>query len=122
MPHHPPRHMRGRGGGVSFAGRRGVRCRPGYFLRGRVLSRLFRRLFLAGLADAHAAGTLAFFGELEGLRRREALAAHLAPLSRKKWFLYVKPPPSAGPEARLAYLARYTHPVTISNSRLLSLA
>jgi hypothetical protein len=95
--------------------------RPGYFLPGRVLSRLFRRLFLAGLADAHAAGRLALFGELEGLRRRQAFAAHLAPLSRKKWFLYVKPPPSAAAEAVLAYLARYTHRVAISNSRLLSL-
>jgi hypothetical protein len=90
-------------------------------LPGRVLSRLFRRLFLTGLAEAHAAGRLAFFGELEGLRRRQAFAAHLAPLSRKKWFLYVKPPPSAEPEAVLTYLARYTHRVAISNSRLVSL-
>jgi hypothetical protein len=67
------------------------------------------------------AGTLAFFGELEGLRRREAFAAHLAPLSRKKWFLYVKPPPSTGAEAVLAYLARYTHRVAIANSRLMTL-
>ena len=109
------------GGGISLDGTRWVPCRPGYFLPGRVLSRLFRRLFLAGLADAHAAGRLALFGELEGLRRRQAFAAHLAPLSRKKWFLYVKPPPSAGAEAVLAYLARYTHRVAISNSRLLSL-
>jgi hypothetical protein len=98
-----------------------VPCRPGYFLPGRVLSRLFRRLFLADLADAHAAGRLAFFGELEALCHRKAFAAHLAPPSRKKWFLYVKPPPSAGPEAVLTYLARYTHRVAISNSRLLSL-
>src|SRR5712671_5646578 len=80
--------------------------------------RLFRRLFLAGLVDAHAAGRLAFFDQLEGLRRREAFAAHLAPLRRKKWFLYAKPPPCADPEAVLAYLARYTHRVAISNSRL----
>src|SRR5260370_14562759 len=98
MPHHPPRHMRGRGGGVSFAGRRGVRCRPGYFLPGRVLSPLFRRLFLAGLADAHAAGTLAFFGQLEGLRRREAFAAHLAPLSRRNGSSTSSHPPPPGPK------------------------
>jgi hypothetical protein len=121
MTHHPHLHMIVPGGGMSFDGTRWVPCRPGYFLPGRVLSRLFRRLFLAGLAEAHAAGTLAFFGELEGLRRREAFAAHLASLSRKKWFLYVKPPPATGPEAVLAYLARYTHRVAISNSRLLSL-
>jgi hypothetical protein len=121
MTHHPHLHMIVPGGGMSFDGTRWVPCRPGYFLPGRVLSRLFRRLFLASLAEAHVAGTLAFFGELEGLRRREAFAAHLAPLSRKKWFLYVKPPPSTGAEAVLAYLARYTHRVAISNSRLVSL-
>ena len=86
----------------------------------RVLSRLFRRLFLAALANAHAAGRLAFFGEITGLCRREAFAAHLAPLRRKNWFVYAKPPFS-GPEAVLAYLARYTHRVAIANSRLMTL-
>ena len=86
----------------------------------RPTSRLFRRLFLSRLADAHAAGRLAFFGELEGLCRREAFAAHLAPLRRKNWFVYAKAP-FARPEAVLAYLARYTHRVAISNSRLLGL-
>src|SRR5271163_1463975 len=84
------------------------------------LSRLFRRLFLTRLADAPAAGRLAFFGELDGLRNGTAFAAHLAPLKRKKWFVYAKPP-FAGPEAVLAYLARYTHRVAIANSRLVSL-
>jgi len=126
MTHHPHLHIIVPGGGISRDGQRWVSCRPGFFLPVRVLSRLFRRLFLAGLADAHAAGTLAFFGELDGLRRREAFAAHLAPLRRKKWFLYAKPPPErlskgAGPEAVLAYLARYTHRVAISNSRLVGL-
>src|ERR1700747_1428293 len=108
------------GGGLSLAGTRWGPCRPGFLLPVRVLSRLFRRLFLAGLADAHAAGRLAFFGEIEGLRRRKAFDAHLAPLKGKKWFVYTKPP-FAGPQAVLAYLARYTHRVAISNSRLVSL-
>jgi hypothetical protein len=120
MTHHPHLHMIVPGGGISLDGRRWVRCKPGFLLPVRVLSRLFRRLFLAALADAHAAGRLAFFGEIEGLRRREAFAAHLAPLMRKKWFVYAKPP-FAGPEAVLAYLARYTHRVAISNSRLVAL-
>ena len=120
MTHHPHVHMIVPGGGISFDDTRWVRCRPGFLLPVRVLSRLFRRLFLAGLADAHAAGRLVFFGELEGLRRREAFAAHLAPLRRKNWFVYAKPP-FAGPEAVLAYLARYTNRVAISNSRLVSL-
>ena len=78
------------------------------------------RLFLTRLADAHVAGRLAFFGDLEELRRREAFVAQTTPLRRKKWFVYAKPP-FAGPEAVLAYLARYTHRVAISNSRLVGL-
>src|SRR5437588_10148506 len=66
------------------------------------------------------AGRLAFFGEIKGLGRRQAFTAHLAPLHKKNWFVYAKPP-FAGPEAVLAYLARYTHRVAISNSRLIAL-
>ena len=120
MTHHPHRHMIVPGGGVSFDGTHWVRCRPGFLLPVRVLSRLFRRLFLTGLADAYAAGRLSFFGALDGLRHQAAFAAYLAPLRRKNWFIYAKPP-FAGPEAVLAYLARYTHRVAISNSRLIGL-
>ena len=120
MTHHPPVHMIVPGGGISLDGTRWVHCKPGFLLPVRVLSRLFRRLFLAALADTHAAGRLAFFGEIKGLGRGEAFTAHLAPLRRKNWFVYAKPP-FAGPEAVLAYLARYTHRVAIANSRLVSL-
>src|SRR4051812_14684200 len=120
LTHHPHVHMIVPGGGISLDGSRWVSCRPGFFLPVRVLSRLFRRLFLAGIAEAHAAGRLAFFGEIEDLHRRRAFDAHLAPLRRKNWFVYAKPP-FAGPEAVLTYLARYTHRVAISNSRLLAL-
>jgi hypothetical protein len=108
------------GGGISLDGTRWVRCKPGFLLPVQVLSRLFRRLFLTALADAHAAGRLAFFGEIHGLHRRQAFDAHLAPLKRKNWFVYTKPP-FAGPEAVLAYLARYTHRVAIASTRLVSL-
>ena len=97
-----------------------MRCKPGFLLPVRVLSRLFRRLFLAELANAHATGQLAFFGKIEDLRRREAFKAHLARLKQKNWFVYAKPP-FAGPEAVFAYLARYTHRVAISNRRLIAL-
>ena len=120
MTHHPHVHMIVPGGGISLDGTRWVRCKPGFLLPVRVLSRLFRRLFLGALAAAHAAGRLAFFGEIEDLRRRKAFDAHLAPLKRKNWFVYAKPP-FAGPEAVLAYLARYTHRVAIANSRLIAL-
>src|SRR5262249_38745868 len=86
----------------------------------RVLSRLFRRLFLTALADAYAASRLAFFGEIVHLCRRAAFDPYLAPLRQKNWFAFAKPP-FAGPEAVLAYLARYTHRVAIANSRLIAL-
>ena len=120
MTHHPHVHMIVPGGGISLDGTHWVRCKPGFLLPVRVLSRLFRRLFLTALADAHAAGRLRFFGEIAGLGRRQAFAARLAPLRRKNWFVYAKPP-FAGPEAVLAYLARYTHRVAIANSRLIAL-
>jgi len=118
MTHHPHVHMIVPGGGISLDGTRWVPCRPGFLLPVRVLSRLFRRLFLTDLAEAHAAGRLAFFGDLDNLQDRRTFDAHLAPLRGKNWFVYAKPP-FAGPEAVLAYLARYTHRVAIANSRLL---
>ena len=120
MTHHPHVHMIVPGGGISLDGTRWVRCKPGFLLPVRVLSRLFRRLFLTALADAHAAGRLRFFGAIADLCRHEAFAAYLAPLRRKNWFVYAKPP-FAGPQAVLAYLARYTHRVAIANSRLMTL-
>ena len=120
MTHHPHVHMIVPGGGISLDGTRWVCCRPGFLLPVRVLSRLFRRLFLAALANAHTVGRLAFFGEIGDLRRRQAFDAHLARLKRKKWFVYAKPP-FDGPEAVLAYLGRYTHRVAIANSRLIAL-
>jgi hypothetical protein len=118
MTHHPHIHMIVPGGGLSSDGSRWIACEPGYFLPVRVLSRLFRRLFLEGLAALNAAGRLAFFGDLAPLADNNAFAAALAPLRRSKWVVYAKRP-FAGPEAVLAYLSRYTHRVAISNSRLL---
>src|SRR6516225_2720905 len=120
MTHHPHVHMIVPGGGISLDGTRWVRCKPGFLLPVQVLSRRFRRRFLTALADAPAAGRLAFFGEIDGLRRRKAFDPYLAPLKRKNWFVYTKPP-FAGPQAVLAYLARYTHRVAISNPRLIAL-
>jgi hypothetical protein len=120
MTHHPHLHMIVPGGGLSADGSKWVAGKPGFFLPVRVLSKLFRRLMLEKLAAAHAVGRLTFFGEHAGLRDPKALAAHLAPLRRQNWFVYAKPP-FAGPQAVLAYLARYTHRVAISNRRLVAL-
>jgi len=119
LTHHPHVHMIVPGGGLSSDGARWVGCKPGFFLHVRVLSRLFRRLFIEGLLALHRAGELAFFGDLPGLSDADAFAAYLAPLRKTEWVVYAKPP-FGGPEAVLAYLSRYTHRVAISNSRLIS--
>jgi hypothetical protein len=120
MTHHPHIHMIVPGGGISLDGERWISSRAGFLLPVRVLARLFRRLFLAGLQQLHAAGRLQFFGDHGGLTDRRAFLRHLAPLREKRWVVYAKPPFS-GPEAVLAYLSLYTHRVAISNRRLISL-
>jgi hypothetical protein len=84
MTHHPHIHMIVPGGGISADGERWAACRRSFLLPVRVLSTLFRRLFLTGLIALHDAGMLAFFGELAGLEDRRAFLRHLAPLRRKK--------------------------------------
>ncbi|MTH94671.1 IS91 family transposase, partial [Roseibium sp. RKSG952] len=119
LTHHPHIHMIVPGGGLSPDGSRWVACKPGFFLHVRVLSRLFRRLFIEGLLALHRAGELTFFGDLASLADTAAFAAWLAPLRKSEWIFYAKPP-FGGPEAVLAYLSRYTHRVAISNNRLIS--
>ena len=120
LTHHPHVHGIVPGGGLSADGKRWVTCRPGFFLPVRVLSRLFRRLFLEELAAAHRAGQLQFFAEYAALSHTRAFADWLAPLREVEWVVYAKRP-FAGPAAVLAYLSRYTHRVAISNQRLLAL-
>ncbi len=117
LMHHPHLHCVVPGGGISADGQRWIACRPGFFLPVRALSRLFRRLFLAELGQAHASGALRFFNELAALHEQQAFARYLAPLARAEWIVYAKPP-FGGPERVLEYLGRYTHRVAISNSRL----
>ena len=120
LDHHPHVHCIVPGGGISSDGEHWIPCRPGFFLPVRVLSRLFRRLFLDGLEALHRAGELQFFNDLVGLKDAAALSARLAPLRKTEWVVYAKRP-FAGPSQVLAYLARYTHRVAIGNSRLLEL-
>ena len=118
MTHHPHVHMIVPGGGLSEDGTRWVACRKNFFLSVRVLSRLYRRLILDGLARLHKAGKLRFFGDHAKLVDRAAFLAFLEPLRKIDWVVYAKEP-FAGPRAVLAYLSRYTHRVAISNSRLI---
>ncbi len=120
MTHHPHVHCVVPGGGVSLDGERWAFCRKGFFLPARVLSRLFRRLFLEQLDAAHRDGQLQFFGEQRALSERGAFSAFLKPLRTIDWVVYAKPP-FAGPAAVLEYLSRYTHRVAIANSRLVAL-
>jgi hypothetical protein len=85
----------------------------------RVLSRLFRRLFLEKLIATHRADRLSFFGDHAHLADARSFAAYLAPLRKTEWVIYAKRP-FGGPEAVLAYLSRYTHRVAIANSRLIA--
>jgi hypothetical protein len=120
LDHHPHVHCIVPGGGVSLDCTRWIPCRLNFFLSVRVLSRLFRRLFLQGLAALHAAGKLKFFADLARLAAPAVFRSYLAPLRKTEWVVYAKQP-FAGPAQVLAYLARYTHRIAISNSRLVEL-
>ncbi len=119
LTHHPHVHGIVPGGGLSPDGQRWIACKPGFFLPVRVLSRLFRRLFLERLAQAYANGQLQFFGDTSALADATAFAQWLVPLRQCEWVVYAKRP-FAGPAAVLAYLSRYTHRVAIANSRLVA--
>src|SRR6202022_4728120 len=92
LTHHPHVHMIVPGGGFSPDGKRWVSCRPSFFLPVRVLSRLFRRLFLEKLVAAHAAGELQFFGNHAQLTDAQAFTDYLAPLRNSEWAVYSKRP------------------------------
>ena len=118
--HHPHLHCVVAGGGLSADGSRWVACRRNFFLPVRVLAGLFRRLFLEYLEKAFDADKLRFFGALAPLRDRRGFRRHLRPARKSKWVVYAKPP-FAGPGQVLAYVARYTHRVAISNDRLIAI-
>ena len=120
MTHHPHVHGIVPGGGFSADDKQWIACKPGFFLSVRVLSRLFRRLFLDELKKAHQGNELRFFADHTDLADPRTFADWLKPLRKLEWVVYAKRP-FAGPEAVLAYLSRYTHRVAIANSRLLAL-
>ncbi|MGO9261709.1 MAG: IS91 family transposase [Bryobacteraceae bacterium] len=116
--HHPHVHCVATGGGISLDGTRWISCRPGFFLPVRVLSSLFRRLFLESLEAAFSVGKLRFFGPMTEWQSR--FPQWLAELAELDWVVYAKPP-FGGPPQAIDYLGRYTHRVAISNQRLLDL-
>src|SRR5262245_22233951 len=120
LQHHPHVHCVVPGGGPSPDGTRWVAARPCFFLPVRVLSALFRRLFLERLRAAFEADKLRFFGALLDLLQPAVFARRLAEWRRIDWVVYAKRP-FGGPAQVLAYLGRYTHRVAIANSRLIQL-
>jgi hypothetical protein len=116
--HHPHLHCVVPGGGLTPDGERWVSCSPGFFLPVKVLSRLFRRLFLKLLEAAFRKGKLRFAGDLENLRNPARFTRYLSPLKKAEWVVYAKRP-FGGPSQVLDYLGRYTHRVALSNERLL---
>lgn len=119
LVHHPHLHCVVPGGGLSTDQQRWLSCRQGFFVSVKVLSRLFRRLFLAALASTFEKGKLTFHGSIDYLAKPHAFAPLLASARRLEWNVYAKPP-FGGPEHVLDYLGRYTHRVAISNHRLLA--
>src|SRR5882762_3283389 len=117
---HPHLHCVVPGGGLSPDGTRWIPCRPGFFLPVRVLSRLFRRLFLELLEKASDDRQLQFFSALKELQNRQVFLRYLAPLRKAEWVVYAKAP-FAGPQQVFDYVGRYTHRVAISNHRLLDI-
>ena len=117
---HPHLHCVVPGGGLSPDGQRWIPCRPNFFLPVRVLSHLFRRLFLESLQRAFDSGKLQFSGHLEPFRDRLTFTRHLAALKEREWVVYAKRP-FAGPQQVLDYVGRYTLRVAISNNRLVDI-
>jgi hypothetical protein len=125
--HHPHIHCVVTGGGLSCdasgkidAAPHWLACRPGFFLPVRVLSRVFRGKFLAGLRTTLAEDKLILPGRLAALAEAHACTAWFSSLYGKEWVVFAKQP-FGGPAQVLKYLARYTHRVAIGNSRLLDL-
>lgn len=118
LVHHPHVHCVVPAGGLSEDRRTWRACRPGFFLPVRVLSRLFRGKFLAGLRDAFRNGRLELHGALSRYRDPRAFEGLLRESARTEWVVYAKPP-FDGPERVLEYLSRYTHRIAVSNHRLL---
>jgi hypothetical protein len=117
---HPHLHCVVPGGGISPDGTRWISCRPRFFLPVRVLSRLFRRLFLRYLQESFDAGKLQFFTSLQALQDPQAFTRHLDLVRDVEWVVYAKPP-FAGPQQVVDYVGRYTHRVAISNHRIVDI-
>jgi hypothetical protein len=120
LHHHPHLHCVLPAGGLAPDGPQWIPCRPHFFLPVRVLSRRFRRLYLAGLEHTYTQGQLSFMGRCRELAEATRWQRLLAALRDKEWVVYAKEP-IEDPQHVLKYVARYTHRIAISNHRLVTL-
>lgn len=120
LMYHPHVHCVVPGGGLAPHGQDWITCRAGFFLPVRVLSRLYRRLFLEALEKAFDQGELQFQGSIQPLSSPQAFEKLLQSCRKMEWVVYSKPP-FDGPQRVLDYLGRYTHRIAISNHRLVSM-
>ena len=81
-----------RAAGLSPDGQRWVACRPGFFLPVRVLSRLFRRLFLAALAPGSRRRPAAVLRAARRAGRPGRLRRMARAAAPAEWVVYAKPP------------------------------
>jgi len=119
--HHPHVHCVIPAGGLSLDHQHCVHPRYAFFLPVKVLSRVFRGKFTAGLKRAFRKNRLVFPGSLQPLAKERAFHPFLCTLFRQDWIVYAKPP-FGGPQHVLHYLARYTHRVAIANHRIVNFA
>jgi hypothetical protein len=119
LQHHPHVHCVVPAGGLAVDGSGWVAASPRFFLPVRVLSRVFRGKFTAGLKQLFLQNKLQFHGSLQELVRPERFRPFLRKIFTHEWVVYAKPP-FGGAEHVLHYLARYTHRVAISNHRLVA--
>ena len=120
LQHHPHVHCVAAAGGLAPDHTRWMPSPYRFFLPVKVLSRVFRGKFVAGLKNAFHHDKLEFYGHLAPLAEPRTFAAWLRSLFRHDWVVYAKPP-FGGPEHTLRYLSGYTHRVAISNRRLVAL-
>jgi hypothetical protein len=117
---HPHLHCVVTGGGLAPDGQSWVAGRRRYFLPVKVLGRLFRGKFLAGLKAAYRAGQLTLSGSVTHLGDPQAVQQLLQQLYGHTWIVYAKRP-FGGAAQVFRYLGRYSHRVAITNSRLVSM-
>lgn len=121
LEHHPHVHAVVPGGGLSPDGTRWLACRPNFLAPVKVLGRVFRGKYLAGLRQAYVTGQLQFGGSTANLADAQRWRAFLQPLYAKDWVVYAKKP-FGGPQQVLKYLTAYTHRVALSNRRLVRMS